>query len=239
MSTGQNIVDEVRAQLNDEDTNNLRWTDTEMLRFVNAGQRQIVMFVPEANIIEATFSVTADSDARQTIPADGVKFIKITANDDTGNTQRGPAITQIDIDAIDSSFPDWMYTATIWPRTETLNDVHSDSVNFEHYMHDPREPKIFYLYPAPDLSTTHSVFLVYAQLPTDLSALSNTFALDDEYQNAMVEYVQYRALSKDGRYGAGADLRRDLWNNFRQALGLKIEGDARVGPGSSQPPAGP
>lgn len=238
MSTAQNIVDEVRAQLNDEDTNNLRWTDAEMLRYVNAGQRQIVQFVPEANIIEALTTISADSDSRQTLPADGVKFIKVAASHDNTNTQRGPAITQVDIDALDSLMPDWQYGRTEWPRVPNITDVHS-GVYFEHYMHDPREPKVYFLYPIPPTSGTIKIYLVYSQLPADLSALSNTFALGDEYQNAMVEYIQYRALSKDGRYGGGVELRRELWNNFRQALGLKIEQEARVGPGASQPPAGP
>lgn len=238
MSTLQNIVDEVRLQLNDGDSANYRWSDADLLIYCNAAQRQIVQFVPEANIIEALTTITADSDVRQTIPADGIKFIKVAAAHDNTNTQRGPAITQIEFDTLDHAFPDWQYGRTEWPRTPNITDIHS-GLYFEHYMHDPREPLVYYLYPIPPTTGTIKIYLVYCQLPADATALSDTYALGDEYQNAAVEYIQYRALSKDGRYGGGKDLRLEMWNNFRRALGLKIEQEARVGPSASKPPDGP
>ena len=146
MSTAQNIVDEVRFQLNDEDTSNFRWSDAEMLIYVNAGQRQIVLLVPESNIIEALTTITAASGARQTIPADGVKFIKVSSNYDAVNAERGSAITQVEIDAMDSLMPNWQYGQTEWPRVPNITDEFA-ALFFEHYMHDPREPTVYYLYP--------------------------------------------------------------------------------------------
>ncbi len=238
MSTAQNIVDEVRGELNDEVTTNFRFSDADMLDFVNAGQREIVTLLPEANVIEAIVSITFDNQMRFTIPSDGIKFIKVAANWDLTNTERGPIIRRMDIDAMEGAFQQWaMMTIREWPNVPNFEDIHTD-VYFEHYMHDPREPTVYYLYP-PLGGDNFSILLVYAQLPADLTALGDTFALDDQYQNAMVEYVLYRCLSRDGRYGAGTDARKELLDNFRSVLGLQPQQEERVGPRQSRPPRGP
>lgn len=237
MSTGQDIVDEARAQLNDEDTSNFRWTDAEMLRFVNAGQRQTVTFLPEANIIEAQVTIAADSGPRQTLPADGIKFIKVANNFDTTNSVRGPALRYAEMDALDAFFPEWGYSETELPRVPNFEDQYTE-VRFEHYMHDPREPKVYYLYPFPSTINTNDIMLVYSQLPADLTALGDTVVLTDEYQNAMIDYVIYRALSKDGRYGVSSDRRRELWDNYLRSLGFKVQQEVRVDPKTNSPPEG-
>ncbi len=243
MSTGQNIVDEVRAQINDEDTLNLRWSDAEMLRYVNAGQRQIVHFVPESNIIVTSGSVSAGDDSRRTLPAGGIKFVKCFAEDSINEMPVGAGVMrEVELDAMNTLFPEWSYTQVEQPRVPTVPDIiGSGNLRFEHYMHDPREPKVFYIWPPPPPSgSVGGLSVVYVDLPSDLASLASTFALDDQYQNAMIIYVTYRALRKDGRHGGGRTLRTTLWNDFRTALGMEIEATARVSPENqlSAPPTG-
>ncbi len=242
MSTAQNIVDEVRGELNDEVTSNFRFSNADMLTFVNAGQREIVTLLPEANIIEVlAHSIVFDKQTRHIIPADGIKFIKVSGNYDAVNTQRGPSVRRVDRDALDGTWEHWAEglgaDVREWPNVPGFQEIHT-TVRFEHYFHDPREPTIYYLYPASD-GTDEDISLVYCQLPADLTGLGDTFALDDQYQNAMVEYVLYRCLSRDGRYGAGTDARKELLNNFRSVLGLQPQQEERVGPRQSRPPEGP
>ena len=239
MSTLQNIVDEVRGELNDEDTSNLRFSDAEMLRFCNAGQREIVTLLPEANTIEQQFQVDDDEDARQTIPITGIKFIKVSSNFDTVAMERGPMLRMIEFDALDTMTGAWINEALPnEPNVPTIQDIYTN-VRFENYAHDPRDQKAFWLYPPPHLTLNFDIMLVFSQLPTDAAMLSTTFALSDEYQNAMVEYVLYRCLSRDGRYGPGTSARKELLNNFRQVLGLKVLQDARLDPQQFAPPEGP
>ncbi len=243
MSTGQNIVDEVRAQINDEDTNNLRWSDAEMLRYVNAGQRQIVHFVPESNIRTDIVSVSSDSDARRTIPAGGIKFIRASSLDSINELPDDSGVMrEVELDAMDTLFPEWQYTQVEQPRVPRPADfLGSGNSKFEHYMHDPREPKVFYIWPPPPTSgSIGGLGVTYVDLPSDLAALANTFALRDEYQNAMVIYVTYRCLRKDGRHGGGVTLRKSMWDDFRSALGLQIEATERVSPENPRnaPPTG-
>lgn len=234
MTTGTNIATEVRLQLNDGDASNYRWSDAELLLYVNAGQRQIVFLLPEANVVSET---TALSDTvRQTLPAGGVKFISVENDDDDDNP--GPAITVVERDSLDSSFPEWGYPAHQGSHLNyaTAEDEHGEYF-VEHVMHDPREPKTFFVFPPPN-GSAQDVQLQYSKLPTALGALSGTFALSDEYLNAEIEYVIYRCLMKDGRYSMPAERRQELWNNFLRALGLKIEADARVDPSQNNRPPG-
>ncbi len=71
------------------------------------------------------------------------------------------------------------------------------------------------------------------------SVLSATFALDDQYQNAMVEYILYRCLSRNARYSPGTAAQKRLWDNFLQVLGLMVAQEERLGPEASAPPEGP
>lgn len=133
---------------------------------------------------------------------------------------RGRSITEIEFDAMNSSFGDWAPAYLV-------------STVYEHFAHDPRDPKSYYLYPK---LANMQVFLKYAQLPTALTALANTITLGDEYRNAIVAYVTYRCLAKDGRYGTEPAARTELWNNFLRELGMKVAADDRVDPATNRAP---
>jgi hypothetical protein len=236
LATGQEIADEVRLQLNDNDTSNYRWSDAELLGYINAGGRQIVLLMPEANVVREQTTIAAGSGSRQSLPANGVKFFDV-ANYDATLGEPGPPIRAVERDVLDTFMPEWSYESAIAARW-SWDDAESKytNVRFESHFHDPRQPKEYFLFPPADASTGFDVFLTFSKLPTALTVLGDTYGLNDEYINATVDYVTYRCLMKDGRYGLGPEERRELWNNFLRTLGLKIESDGRVDPNRSRPP---
>lgn len=225
MATGQSIIDEVRDQINDT-TATYRWSDTELLRYLNAAQRQIVMLVPEANTVEQM--VTLAQQARQTLPSGGIKFLRVSNNvNPSGDARTGP-VRYVERDVLDTQFPGWEYTtATVVPGV-TANF-------FQHYAHDPREPAVFYVYPVPT-SGSQKAYVVFSKNPTALAVVGDTFALGDMYINAAVDYMIYRALTKEGRYTLPETKSLQLWNNFLRSLGLKVEAERRVSPEANRPP---
>ena len=147
MATVQNVVDEVRAIIHDEVVT-YRWSDAELIRYINAGARQTVTLVPEANTVEQEIALGTSRIARQVLPTGGIKFLKVSRNLLVGepSSQEG-VVRYVEKDALDTFDPDWEYVTT-----------EVDSTNyFKHYCHDPREPTVFYLYPPPvvDLSLIH------------------------------------------------------------------------------------
>jgi len=224
LATGQNIADEARSDLNDGDASNYRWSDTEMLRYINAAQRAIVFILPEANVVEESFTCVVGS--RQVLPSGGMKFLKVWNETDA---RRGKAITQVEEDALNTAFP-------YWPTIGVDPDDQQGTWFARHFTHDPSDPTVFGLYP-PAITGTETVRLKYAKVPTALANLAATFGLRDEFINAAVEYVKFRMLTKDGRYGTEPVARQQLWNNFLQALGIKVSADRRVDPTAMRPPA--
>lgn len=221
MATCQSLVDEVRRIIHDENSGTYRWTDSEMIRYVNGGARSIVALVPEANSIEEVVTIT-NSIARQALPAGGIKFMRAARNyADDGTTAQGP-ITYVEKDVLDRFDPDWEYDTTI--KTDAANF-------FEHYCHDPREPKAYYLYP-PQNAANKKVAIVYADNPTAITSLAETWPLGDEYINAGVQYIVYRCLTKEARDTFPTAFRQELWQNYLAALGLERQARKMAGPES-------
>lgn len=218
MATAQDLIDEVRRVIHDENVT-YRWSDAELLDYMNAGLRQVVVLVPKSNATETVVTISNDI-ARQSLPAGGIKFMKVTRNyADDGTTAQGP-VRYVEKDVLDSLDPDWEYDTTI----------KSDGANFfEHYCHDEREKDVFYLYP-PQAAANKKVAVLYSAIPTEMSVVGDTFPLDDEYINPVVSYIIYRALTKESRDSMPSTFRQELWNNFLADLGLENKAYERVGP---------
>ena len=224
MATAQNIIDEVRRIIHDEDSAAYRWSNAELIGYLNAGTRQIVQLVPEANTIQEVVTVN-NGIARQTLPSGGLVFVKVARNyADDGTTPQG-VIRRVEKDALDTYDPDWEYDQTIKSNVANF---------FEHYCHDSSEPNVYYLYPPNTDDASKRVALVYAAIPDEMTLVSSTFPLSDQYINAEVQYTVYRALTKESRSTLPDAFRKELWDNFLMALGLQKE--ARR---NAQPPIPP
>ena len=74
--SGSDILSRVRDTL--QDTTSVRWTDAELLRYLNDGQREVVNMKPDASAL--TTNVQLSTGTLQTIPSNGLRLIKITRN---------------------------------------------------------------------------------------------------------------------------------------------------------------
>ena len=74
--TGTNLLSRVKDTL--QDTSSVRWTEAELLRYINDAQREIVNFIPEASAV--TTNVQLVTGTLQTLPTNGLRLIKITRN---------------------------------------------------------------------------------------------------------------------------------------------------------------
>jgi hypothetical protein len=169
----QTIVD--RAQRSLLDDTGVRWTDGDLLAYLNDGQREIVRLKPDANAITTDMNLAVGT--KQSIPAGGYKLVDVIANN--GGAKR--AITRIRRRDLDVTRPAW----------------HSEPAEAEikHYMHDDSAPTVFYVTP-PSASTTVSVRLVYSAAPAEV-ALGVVISLDDIYATALYYYLMFRAHSVD------------------------------------------
>ena len=227
MATAQDHIDEVRAIIHDENPT-YRWSDVELIRYLNAGIRQTITLVPEANTIETVFDTLTSRVARQSLPSGGIKFIKASRNYANDGTTPQGVVRYAEKDALDTYDPDWEYDTTI----------KADGANFfEHYCHDSREPGVFYLYPPPTADNKR-IGIIHSAVPTAITLVGNDVPLADEYLNALVQYTVYRAMTKEARETIPDALRQELWQNYLTALGLKKEAEEAASPSSNRAPEG-
>jgi hypothetical protein len=113
-----------------------------------------------------------------------------------------------------------------------------------HFMFDPRDPKVFYVYP-PAAASGASVDLVYSALPTDIAepaagtdfaAVSGNISVPDIYSNALQDYVLYRAYTKDSQYAGNEARAQARYAAFANALGIEIKATVAVAPSAAGNP---
>lgn len=211
--TGQQII--YRAEIILQDTTNVRWPEAELTYWLNDAQRAIVLIKPDASAVNA--AVICVAGAKQSIPAAGVQLLDIIRNMGTNGTTPGRAILQIERRILDEQRPDW--------HTETASD------EVKHFMFDERNPRNFYVYPPQPTSAFGYVEMLYSAAPTDLATLASVISLDDIYAGPILDYILFRAYSKDADLSPSAPQRATAYYQaFMAALSGKNEAESMHDP---------
>lgn len=204
--TAQTIAD--RASLLLQDGDNVRWAEAELLGWINDAQREIFIVRRDASSRVTATALVAGT--KQTLPADGVLLLDIKRNAGPAGTTFGAPVRRTSMDLLDAVSPGW-HSATA-------------SATVKNFMYDQRTPLVYYVYP-PAATPTY-IELEYAANPAQLAALSDVIGVSDDYANAIVDYVMFRAYSKDAEDQnamARATAHRSL---FDSAVGNKTAADA-------------
>lgn len=217
--TAKSIIDKASIQLTD--TGNTRWTRDELLGWVNDGQRQIVIMSPNATNKVSTYKLVAGT--RQAIPADGWTLLEVIRFMGTDGTKPGRAIRLTSRELLDSFNPDWHDDCpTLIPR---------------HYIVDPQDQTVFFVYP-PNTGKAY-VQVNYSPVPVDLADEDETIALNDIFETALLDYVLYRANSKDAEYAAGVALASGYLQTFMASMGIKSQSELGNSPNQQFTPKDP
>lgn len=208
-----------------QDSTSVRWPISELVRYLNDGQREVVLYRPDAMVTNAV--VTCVAGTRQTLPSAGAKLIEIVRN--VAATSVKKAVRMINREILDAQTPGW----------HGLTGV----VDITHFMYDPRDPKTFYVY--PPATTLAQLDVVYAAYPTDIAepadgtlygSVTGNISLPDIYGNVLGDYILYRAYSKDSEYAGNAQRAQAHYVAFGNALGIEVKGTTGVMPVSAGNP---
>jgi hypothetical protein len=216
-TTAQSVIRRATDTL--QDVTSVRWAVNELVRYLNDGQREIVLHRPDS--MATTSTVTCIAGTRQTLPANGAKLIDISRNMAAGSTKR--SVRMVTRDILDSQVPSW----------------HNLTGNIEtvHFIYDPRDPRVFFVYP-PALTTTQ-LEVVYAAYPTDITepadgavytAVTGNITLPDIYGNALLDYILFRAYSKDSEYAGNSQRSQGHYAAFATAIGIEVQATVGVAP---------
>lgn len=195
--TPQEVITQARVLINDDNVlMPQRFSDTEMLGFVNQAIKRAAMVRPDLFIISEDVTPTADQ-VEQELPTSVTRIMEVH------RVVNGSAIGEVDKETMDRSAPDW-----------TLEDS-GTPVN---WMRHPRNPRRYYLYPAPSTGTEISV--EYIEVPSDY-ALSDTMILADSYRSAMIDCVVYLAEVVDNE-SVESERAKAFYTSFLQSLGADM-----------------
>jgi len=213
------IIKQASDQLHD--TLHERWALDEKIQGLNYAQNLVVIHRPDSNVNNAARQLTA-GETKQTIPSDGIRFMKLVRNMGEAGSTPGTVITHVEMDTFNQEDPDW-HTA---PAATVI----------EHYLYDPADPLNYYVYPPVHGSTAVYVDEVYSQVPTDVPdqaggyvADTSLIGLPDIYSNALLEFMLYLMFLKDEE--AASDAKAAVHNGHAlQMLGVKSQKDFLFAP---------
>lgn len=178
------------------DANNIKWSRTELLGWLNDAQRALVALVPEAS--SKVVSVVTVPGSRQTLPADGHMLLEISRNmGTTPGTTPGRVPRRIDRAIFEESNPNWSADTAAVAATV--------------YMYNIRDKLAYYVYP-PSLGTGF-LEVIYSAIPVDL-AEANPILVADTYTPALLDYLLWRAKSKDASFAGNFDEAQAYYKSF-------------------------
>lgn len=183
-----------------QDASNVRWTLLELFGYISDGQKEVCIHKPSA--YTKVSSVLLVEGTKQTLPSDGLSLFDVVRNMGTGGSTPGNAIRLTPRELMDVNSPGW-HSSTA-------------SATAKHYTYDSKNTKVYYVYPPQPAASQGYVEIIYGAVPPDLVApgaytvLSSYDAvlidLDDIYANPLVDYVLFRAYSKDAEYAAAGGI---------------------------------
>lgn len=192
----QDVINRARILLVDPD--GIRWTDTELVGWVNDAQRSIAVVKPNASATTASFACAAGT--KQTLPADALYLIDVVRN--LGGTRR--AIRCVARSILDAESPDWHGAAEV-------------SI-CRAFAYDDRQGVTFYVF--PPLAAATAIEVVYSTAPAAVT-LGGSLTIPDMYSPAVLDYIMYRALSKDVDYAANVGQAETYRVRFLETLGMR------------------
>lgn len=208
--TVQSVLE--RAATIIQDQTNVRWPLAELLGWYNDARREVAIVRPDLYATTQVMPLVAGT--RQDLPNGttpaglpaGSRFLDAIRNVSSAGVV-GKAVRVVEREVLDAQKPDW--------HTE------AGSTDIKHFMFDERTPRVFYVY--PPATAGHKLEIAYSQTPTDTllaNVATDTLEQEDIYAGAIVDYLCYRAFSKDAEYAGNANRAATHYQQFMNSLGL-------------------
>lgn len=213
-TTAQSIID--KAEITLQDTTNIRWSEAELLGYLNDGQEAIVLLKPDANAVIETVQLASGSiQDLPTLASTAILLMDVTNNMGTDGSTRGNAISIADRGTMDACFPGWM--------------IDTANTTVKHVIYDSKKlPKKFWVYPQSD--GTNYIEIITSQTPTAVASVGNNISIGDEYAVLLQDYILYKAFAKDAEYNDGGQRANMHLQLFIQAVNGRDDNEMAMRP---------
>lgn len=178
----------------------------EYLTYISDAQRTIHKNRPDANSV--SIAIPLIPGAKQSIPTDGYRLLRVTRNMGADGVTVGGAIVEASKTTFDAELPHWP-------------TITGDSV--QHFLFDDVNPKTFYIYPSVPQSLPHYVELIYSKTPKELGGTKEALELPDEYANAILNWVLYRCYAKESVAAQNLQKAQSYYQLFAQEVNSSLQ----------------
>lgn len=196
-TTISSLTSKASTMLND--AGQVRWTEAELLGWINLGLKEVVTFDPPAHTKTVAHALVAG--AAQTLPSEALTLINITRNLAADGITPGRQIRRCDKSSLDAMFPNWEQEPK---KSYTSN-----------WMYDPRDPLSFDVSP-PVLAGT-KIEVTYSYHPADVTA-GEPMPISEKYIGALLDYIMYKSLAKETEQPESAKRAAAHFSAFTSAI---------------------
>ena len=199
-----------------QDVAAVRWDEPEWLDWFNDGRRELAIARPTE--FARRLAVALERGTLQSLPAEAFQLLRVDCNLVSQSPRTpGRAVTQVDHMVINTMHPRWQE-----------GEVFPFEGQAKHYVYNQSEPGTFYVFPGND--GTGTIELSAAVLPNDATAVGEAIGVRDVFANALLDYMLYRAFSKDADHPGNAERATTHYSMFASAVGLRTTTEAQASP---------
>lgn len=198
------------------DPTHVRWPLTELLFYLNKGLKALALDKP--NAVTQTVELSLAAGTIQDLEAMDPNYISLVR---VLRNQNGAAITPVSRTMLDVIMPGWQDTGVVPANAQV-----------EHVIQDVADPRSFHVYPANDGNGV--IEAVVSVIPDPIPAaadLTNLDTYDQDvpvpsiFENALTDYVLYRAFAKDSDDPANAARSQSHYVMYGSQIGKKLATD--------------
>ncbi|CAM3845156.1 DUF6682 family protein [Parendozoicomonas haliclonae] len=199
MISTASVLRRARRQLHDPSAT--RWSDDDLLDYLNEGQRQTVIFRPEANAVLIKHDLVAG--ATQRLPDNCHVLIDVLYNIENG--EEGRSVTEVTLPNLDASLLSW--------RSEPRSD------RSVHFARNANTPAVFYVYPP---NTGAGTVMLSASAEPEPTTRDGNLTLRNGFESALMHFVCYRCLEEDRESEPSAQLASYHEQQYMKMIGVTL-----------------
>jgi len=203
-TTAKQVIDSAVEVLHDDA--GVRWPRADLLGYLNDGQREILLYRPDASTALVDHPLVAGY--LQSAPNSFIRTMDVK-----GNTS-GQACKLAKRDSLDDQRKNW--------RMDTPSTV------IKVWCYDERDPKRFEVWPPAAVGA--SLKMLGTVTPADVANEDATISLDDMYKGPLVSYIIHRAYLRDAEDAAMDTLSKGMYSLMVQQLTGRTQGELSARP---------
>ena len=212
-TTVTTVIDSVKTTLQETETEGVRWTNAELIDYLNDACRFLAENEPDAFSDNSEFECVVGT--RQELPINATRLIDIVRNLEG---KKLPLFTT-EQSTLNCTRPSW----------------HSENptTQQELFFSDDRDPKRFYVYPPAKAGSLLEIVCTLnprIHLTKEAQDKETTMQMNDRYVPAIMNFILFRAFDKDSDSSGNFNRAQTYLRNAYTSLGIKMQNTGRISP---------